>query len=167
MTPENLGKISENLCKAPENPLKNPLKTLPLGDPLRGRFPSQRLSVLLPLFHLPLELSPRWSSFFLLGSYGRVRLRNAKPSLERFFRSSLTWFSCSSECEVHAGPTCGNKTPILKTPKKSKVPRKLASVDTKFHKTIVFPTSTNMAAEHTKIANRHCSDFQEPLSNLP
>ena len=21
-------------------------------------------------------------------------------------------------CEVHAGPTCGNKTPILKTPKK-------------------------------------------------
>ena len=30
----------------------------PLRDPLRGRFPSQRLSVLLPLFVLPLELSP-------------------------------------------------------------------------------------------------------------
>ena len=27
-------------------------------DPLRGRFPSQRLSVLLPLFLLPLNLSP-------------------------------------------------------------------------------------------------------------
>ena len=31
----------------------------PLRDPLRGRFPSRRLSVLLPLFVLPLELSPR------------------------------------------------------------------------------------------------------------
>ena len=31
----------------------------PLRDPLRGRFPSQRLSVLSPLFVLPLELSPR------------------------------------------------------------------------------------------------------------
>ena len=30
----------------------------PLRDPLRGRFPSQRLSVLLPLIVLPLELSP-------------------------------------------------------------------------------------------------------------
>ena len=30
----------------------------PLRDPLRGRFPSQRLSVLLPLFVLPLKLSP-------------------------------------------------------------------------------------------------------------
>ena len=29
-----------------------------LRDPLRGRFPSQRLSVLLPLIVLPLELSP-------------------------------------------------------------------------------------------------------------
>ena len=29
-----------------------------LRDPLRGRFPSQRLSVLLPLFLLPLNLSP-------------------------------------------------------------------------------------------------------------
>ena len=31
----------------------------PLRDPLRGRFPSQRLSVLLPLIVLPLELSPK------------------------------------------------------------------------------------------------------------
>ena len=31
----------------------------PLRDPLRGRFPSQRLSVLLPLIVLPLELPPR------------------------------------------------------------------------------------------------------------
>ena len=31
----------------------------PLRDPLRGRFPFQRLSVLLPLIVLPLELSPR------------------------------------------------------------------------------------------------------------
>ena len=30
----------------------------PFRDPLRGRFPSQRLSVLLPLIVLPLELSP-------------------------------------------------------------------------------------------------------------
>ena len=30
----------------------------PLRDPLRGRFPSQRLSVLLPLIVLPLNLSP-------------------------------------------------------------------------------------------------------------
>ena len=30
----------------------------PLRDPLRGRFPSQRLSALLPLIALPLELSP-------------------------------------------------------------------------------------------------------------
>ena len=30
----------------------------PLRDPLRSRFPSQRLSVLLPLFLLPLNLSP-------------------------------------------------------------------------------------------------------------
>ena len=30
----------------------------PLRDPLRGRFPSQRLSVLLPLILLPLNLSP-------------------------------------------------------------------------------------------------------------
>ena len=36
----------------------------PLRDPLRGRFPSQRLSVLLPLFVLPLELSP--IPFFVL-----------------------------------------------------------------------------------------------------
>ena len=31
----------------------------PLRDPLWGRFPSQRLSVLLPLIVLPLEISPR------------------------------------------------------------------------------------------------------------
>ena len=36
----------------------------PLRDPLRGRFPSQRLSVLLPLFVLPLELSPSTASTF-------------------------------------------------------------------------------------------------------
>ena len=45
-----------------ENPWKppwKPLKTLPLRDPLRGRFPSQRLSVLLPLIVLPLKLSPK------------------------------------------------------------------------------------------------------------
>ena len=30
----------------------------PFRDPLRGRFPSQRLSVLLPLIVLPVELSP-------------------------------------------------------------------------------------------------------------
>ena len=30
----------------------------PLRDPLRGRFPSQRLSVLLPLIVLPLEVFP-------------------------------------------------------------------------------------------------------------
>ena len=31
----------------------------PLRDPLRGRLPSKRLSVLLPLIVLPLELSPK------------------------------------------------------------------------------------------------------------
>ena len=40
-------RTSKNLCK--------PLKTLPLRDPLRGRFPSQRFSVLLPLFICPLN----------------------------------------------------------------------------------------------------------------
>ena len=45
----------ENLWK----PLKPSLsETLPLRDPLKGRFPSQRLSVLLPLIVLPLNLSP-------------------------------------------------------------------------------------------------------------
>ena len=34
----------------------------PLRDPLRGRFPSQKLSVLLPLIVLPLELSPNMPS---------------------------------------------------------------------------------------------------------
>ena len=43
---KNLWKTSGNLWK--------PLKTLPLGDPLRGRFPSQNLSGLLPL-----QLSPK------------------------------------------------------------------------------------------------------------
>ena len=46
------------LLKTSENPLKTS-ETLPLRDPLRGRFPSQRLSVLLPLIVLPLSLSPR------------------------------------------------------------------------------------------------------------
>ena len=59
-------KTSENLS---EN-LWNPLKTLPLRDPLRGRFPSQRLSVLLPLIVLPLKLSPRDAAFLLtVGSF--------------------------------------------------------------------------------------------------
>ena len=31
----------------------------PLRDPLRGRFPSQRLSALFPLIVLPLDLSPK------------------------------------------------------------------------------------------------------------
>ena len=43
-------KTSENLY----NPLK-PSENPPLGDHLRGRFPSQRLSVLLPLFICPLN----------------------------------------------------------------------------------------------------------------
>ena len=57
-------KTSENLwkpLKTSEN-LKNlwaPLRTLPLRDPLRGRFPFQNLSVLLPLIVLPLNLSPK------------------------------------------------------------------------------------------------------------
>ena len=34
----------------------------PLRDPLRGRFSSQRFSVLLPLIALPLELSPNFMS---------------------------------------------------------------------------------------------------------
>ena len=38
----------------------------PLRDPIRGRFPSQRLSVLLPLIVLPLELSP---SLVLFGTF--------------------------------------------------------------------------------------------------
>ena len=71
-TSENLWKVSKNLWKSlktsenPWKPLKtskdlwkSPLKTLPLRgplrDPLRGRFPSQRLSVLLPLFCCPLN----------------------------------------------------------------------------------------------------------------
>ena len=54
------------LLKTSESPWKTlktskklwkPLKTLPLRDPLRGRFPSQNLSGLLPLFLLPLSLS--------------------------------------------------------------------------------------------------------------
>ena len=53
-TSENLWKISQNLWK-PLKTSENPLKTLPLRDPLRGRFPSQRLSVLLPLFCCPLN----------------------------------------------------------------------------------------------------------------
>ena len=59
-TSENLRKslkTSKNLWK-PLKTSENPLKTLPLGDPLRdplrGRLPSQRLSVLLPLIVLPL-----------------------------------------------------------------------------------------------------------------
>ena len=53
---EGLWKPSKNLWK--------PLETseaLPLRDPLRGRFPSQNLSGLLPLFLLPLNLSPKRS----------------------------------------------------------------------------------------------------------
>ena len=38
------------------DPLGDPVRD-PLRDPLRGRFPPQRLSVLLPLIVLPLELS--------------------------------------------------------------------------------------------------------------
>ena len=58
-TPETRGKsaserVSERTSENLRKPLKTsknlwkPLKTLPLRDPLRGRFPSQRLSVLLP-----------------------------------------------------------------------------------------------------------------------
>ena len=42
-----------------ENLSKLSLLALPLREPLRGRFPSQNLSGLLPLFLLPLNLSPR------------------------------------------------------------------------------------------------------------
>ena len=42
----------EKLLKTVSKPLKTS-ETLPLRDPLRGGFPSQRLSVLLPLFVLP------------------------------------------------------------------------------------------------------------------
>ena len=47
-------KTSEQSLKTSEKCLKR-LKTLPPRDPLRGRFPSQRLSVLLPLFICPLN----------------------------------------------------------------------------------------------------------------
>ena len=56
-TSENLWRISENLwrlLKTSEDLWKPPLR-----DPLRGRFLSQRLSVLLPLFICPLKLSLR------------------------------------------------------------------------------------------------------------
>ena len=39
---------------------------------------------------------------------------------EMLFQTIFEMISCSLECcEVHAGPTCGNKTPILKTPYQS------------------------------------------------
>ena len=41
---------------------RGPLRD-PLTDPFRGRFPSQRLSVLFPLIVLLLELSPRTFRF--------------------------------------------------------------------------------------------------------
>ena len=50
----------------------------PLRDPLRGRFSSQRLSVLLPLTVLPLNLSPRDlctpDGFHALGNVGQTFL---------------------------------------------------------------------------------------------
>ena len=54
---KNLWNPLKNLLK-PLKTSENPLKTHPLRDPLKGGFPSQRLSVLLPLIVLPLELSP-------------------------------------------------------------------------------------------------------------
>ena len=53
--------------------------TDPLRDPLKGRVPSQRLSVLLPLIVLPLELSPidsaEWSKIGLLNrGFGSILL---------------------------------------------------------------------------------------------
>ena len=43
-----------------------------LRDPLRGRFPFQRLSALLPLLVLPLELSPSLEIFRTLFEFLRV-----------------------------------------------------------------------------------------------
>ena len=52
-------KTSENLSKPLKTSEALPLRD-PLRDPLRGRFPSQNLSGLLPLFVLPLDLSPNF-----------------------------------------------------------------------------------------------------------
>ena len=41
--------------------------------PLRGRFPSQRLSVLLPIFVLPLELAPTFAGTGMTGRPGIAR----------------------------------------------------------------------------------------------
>ena len=60
-------KTSENLWKALKSSETIPLRG-PLRDPLRGRFPSQNLSGLLPLIVLPLHLSPRSASFATLGT---------------------------------------------------------------------------------------------------
>ena len=73
-TPDKSRKTSEKSLKTSENgwkPLKTskdlwkPLKTLPLRDPLRGRFPSQRLSVLLPLSCCPLNSLREFGTIFL------------------------------------------------------------------------------------------------------
>ena len=47
----------------------------PLGDPLGGRFSSRRLSVLLSLIVLPLNLSPSVSVCLRLSTFARVCLR--------------------------------------------------------------------------------------------
>ena len=97
-TSEILWKTSENLWK-PLKTSKNlwkPLKTLRLRDPLRGRIPSQRLSVLLPLIVFPLnslrrtfatETSVLHALFFLQGSYSRKVVLGVGPFEKRFDRS--------------------------------------------------------------------------------
>ena len=76
------------LRRAVREPLKNlwkPLKTLPLRDPFRGRFPSQNLSGLLPLLYP--NLLPNYFKRFC-GTLVKVRFWKWIPM--RFLASVLT-----------------------------------------------------------------------------
>ena len=104
----------------------------PLRDPLRGRFPSQRLSVLLPLIVLPLELSPRSGIDVTVGNGPKTVSGSAvsNTELSELFGAHL---------EIPAAICRNALWGMPESPRTSKFPIRLSLLSDTVWQTVVFP----------------------------
>ena len=73
----------------------------PLRDPVRGRFPSQSLSVLLPLFVLPLNFLQNKKCLFCKELFSFQAGSRVYQKHARTFMRSLANFGEPTSCQIH------------------------------------------------------------------
>ena len=135
---KDLWKPLKNVWK-PLKPLKTSkdlwkrLKTLPLRDPLRGRFPSHRLLVLLPLFICPLNsLRPPWiHENVCWGGASDTRSVSACPS-RLYINEPRSKQSDDDDESLSSSSLHGRKTPSRQHPFQVHDSRTCQKFDTNF-----------------------------------